>query len=272
MTPTTPTPTTPAPAAPARRPGPGLDAEPAGAGTGRTALVLHGGGGPRTVDGLARHLAGTMRALTPTHPGWDGTARSAAVRTVADLADAYLGLLADDDVHGAVVVGSSIGGWIALEAALRDADGRIGALVLVNSVGVLVEGEPIRDVSALDPRGIAEHAFHDPGRFAVDPASLTRAQVAVQQANAATLRDLAGDPYMHDPGLLARLGALRVPTLVLWGAADRIVTPHYGRRLAAAIPDARFVLLAEAGHLPQIERPDATFDAIDAFLRTAGRS
>ncbi|GAA5022594.1 hypothetical protein GCM10025734_78980 [Kitasatospora paranensis] len=55
------------------------------------------------------------------------------------------------------------------------------------------------------------------------------------------------------------------------GAADGIVTPAYGRRLADAIPDARFELLPEAGHLPQIERPGATFEAIDAFLRDSGR-
>ena len=268
-------PTTPLPLAPETRPRqlrPGLDIDIAEAGTGQPALVLHGGAGPRTVDGLARHLAHTMHTLTPTHPGWNGTTRSTAVRTVADLADAYLGLLAADEAHGAVVVGSSIGGWIGLEMALQDTDRRIGALVLVNSVGVLVEGEPIRDISALGPRGIAKHAFHNPGRFATDPAGLTPAQAAVQQENATALRDIAGDPYMHDPGLLTRLGGLRIPTLVLWGAADRIVTPGYGRQLAAAIPDARFVLLPEAGHLPQIERPDATFDAIDAFLRTIGRS
>jgi pimeloyl-ACP methyl ester carboxylesterase len=78
---------------------------------------------------------------------------------------------------------------------------------------------------------------------------------------------------MHDPGLLARLGDVRVPTLVLWGEADRVVTPGYGRRLAAAIPGARFALVPRAGHLPQIEQAEATCAEIDAFqssLRISG--
>ena len=80
------------------------------------------------------------------------------------------------------------------------------------------------------------------------------------------MRAFAGDPYMHDPSLLGRLGAVAVPTLVLWGESDRIVTPAYGRSMAAAIPNAQFEIVREAGHLPQIEQPEATFRAIDRFL------
>ncbi len=42
-------------------------------GSGRTALVLHGGGGPATVASIATHLSTTMHVITPTHPGWNGT-------------------------------------------------------------------------------------------------------------------------------------------------------------------------------------------------------
>jgi len=81
-----------------------------------------------------------------------------------------------------------------------------------------------------------------------------------------TLRVYAGDPYMHDPALAGRLAAITVPTLVLWGEADRIATPGYGRAFAAAIPGARFEIVERAGHLPQLEQPEATFAAIDEFL------
>ena len=66
--------------------------------------------------------------------------------------------------------------------------------------------------------------------------------------------------------MLGRLGEVSIPTLVLWGESDRIVTPDYGRTLAAAIPNARFEIVREAGHLPQIEQPEATFRTIDRFL------
>ena len=63
------------------------------AGSGSAALVLHGGGGPATVELIATHLAATHRALTPTHPGWNGSPRPAWLTRIDDLAAAYLNLL-----------------------------------------------------------------------------------------------------------------------------------------------------------------------------------
>ncbi len=189
-------------------------------GSGRTALVLHGGGGPATVASIATHLSPTMHVITPTHPGWNGTERPAWLTSVADLARAYLQLLQDEGLRDVVVVGSSLGGWIACEMALRDAGGR------------------------------------------------SAEQVALQRGNMAALRVIAGDPYMHDPTLLSRLGQIQMPTLVLWGDSDRIITPAYGRAFAGALANARFTLLTAAGHLPHIEQPGATFAALDAYLQS----
>ena len=239
-------------------------------GSGRPALVLHGGGGPATVTGIADHLAATGRALLPTHPGWNGAARPDWLTDVATLAGLYLELLKDEGLSDVLLVGSSVGGWLASEMAVRDTSGLIGALVLVDAVGISVPDEPVRDFFALDARGVAEFSYHDPERFYVDPATLTEAQVAQRIANMASLKVYAGDPYMHDPTLAARLAAISVPTLVLWGEADRIATPGYGRAFAAAIPGARFEVVARAGHLPQMEQPETTFAAIDTFLKDTG--
>jgi pimeloyl-ACP methyl ester carboxylesterase len=236
------------------------------AGSGAAALILHGGGGPATVEPIAAHLATTHLALTPTHPGWDGSARPARLGRIEGLAAVYLDLLRVLDLADVLVVGSSIGGWIAAEMALGDGRERIGRLVLIDSVGVEIPGQPIRDFFALDARGVADYSFHDGDRFYVDPATLPAEQLAGRQANMATMRVLAGDPYMHDPSLLGRLGEVSIPTLVLWGDSDRIVTPDYGRAMAAAFPDARFEIVREAGHLPQLEQPEPTFRSIDAFL------
>jgi pimeloyl-ACP methyl ester carboxylesterase len=166
-----------------------------------------------------------------------------------------------------LVVGSSIGGWIGAEMAARDDSGLISGLVLIDSVGVLVDGQPIRDFFALDARGVAEYSFYDAGRFYVDPATVPPEQAAQRAANMATMRVFAGDPYMHDPGLPDLLGRVEIPVLVLWGDSDRIVAPGYGQALAAAFPHAQFTVISQAGHLPQIEQPDATFGALDAFIR-----
>lgn len=239
----------------------------------RTALVLHGGGGPRTVAPIVAHLGATTHAVAPTHPGWEGTELPAAIASVADLATAYLDLLLDRGERGVVLVGSSIGGWIALEMAVRSAAdaryaGLIAAVVDIDGVGAVVDGEPIADFFALDARGLAELAWHDPERGYIDPAGLTDEQRAVQQGNGRTMARIAAD--MSDPTLLDRLPAIAVPTLLVWGASDRIVTPAYGRALAAAIPGARFAEIRNAGHLPHLEDPEATWRAIDPFLAGLG--
>ncbi|MEV8478620.1 alpha/beta hydrolase [Streptomyces sp. NPDC051173] len=243
------------------------------AGTGRPVLILHGGGGRATVAGLAEHLSRTAHTLTPVHPGWDGTPRPAWLTGIDDLALAYLHHLHDRRLTDVLVIGSSLGGWTAAEMAVRDTAGIITGLVLINAVGVHVEAEPITDYFALDPRGAAEHTWHDPDRYYRDPAALSPDERATLQANMTTMRALTCDPYMHDPKLRRRLGRVRQPALLLWGESDRIVTPAYGAAYAAAFGDGRFAVIPEAGHLPQIEQPEATFALIDDhFSRTGTHS
>lgn len=234
------------------------------AGSGRPALVLHGGGGPATVAGLAAHLAATTRAIAPAHPGWDGAARPDWFTGIDDLALAYLHLIHDLGLRDVLVVGSSLGGWTAAEMAVRDNAGVITGLVLIDAVGVRVADEPIADFFALDARGVAEHAWHDADRYYADPATVPADQAARQQANLATMRVLAGDPYMHDPKLLRRLARVTVPTRLIWGESDRIVTPAYGAAYAGAFADAGFHTVPKAGHLPHIEQPEATYALIGA--------
>ncbi len=243
-----------------------LDLTLAEDGDGRVALVLHGGGGPATVAGLASHLAAAMHTLTPTHPGWNGTPRPDWLSSIDDLALVYLQFLRGAGITDAMLVGSSLGGWLAAEMAPRDVGGLIGGLVLINTVGIDVPGEPIVDITTLSPRGLAEHAYHDPDRFLMDPASLPPERIAMQRQNQETVTALAGAPYMHDPRLRDRLRHVRVPALVLWGESDRIVTPAYGRAFGDALPDGRFEIIPRAGHLPHMEQPEATFAAIDRFV------
>ncbi|MET7478166.1 alpha/beta fold hydrolase [Streptomyces sp. NPDC005648] len=234
----------------------------------RPVLVLHGGGGPATVAGLVQHLTRPdTQVLAPVHPGWDGTPLPDWCTGIDDLALTYLHLLEDENLTDVLVIGSSLGGWIAAEMAVRDTAHRISGLVLINAVGVYVDSEPITDFFALDPRAAAEHSWHDPDRYHIDPTTLPAAELARRQGNMTTMRTLAGDPNMHDPKLLHRLGRVRQPALLVWGESDRIVTPAYGAAYAKAFGDGRLEVVPEAGHLPHIERPEATYDLIDTHLR-----
>jgi len=236
------------------------------AGAGRPVLILHGGGGPATVAGLADHLSRRAHTLTPVHPGWNGTPRPAWLTGVDDLALAYLHLLRDRGLQDVLVIGSSLGGWTAAEMAVRDTAGLITGLVLIDAVGIRVPDETVVDVFALDPRGMAELTWHDPDRYFRDPAALPAEQRAVLQANMATLRTLAGGPAMDDPKLLHRLRRVRQPALLLWGADDRVVTPAYGAAYAAAFGDGRLAVIPDAGHLPHIEQPQVVLPLIDEHL------
>jgi pimeloyl-ACP methyl ester carboxylesterase len=238
--------------------------------TARPALILHGGGGPFTVASIATQLGtlpGINQTITPTHPGWNGTPLPADITSIVDLTTLYLEYLEANDLHDVLLVGSSLGGWIAADMASRDTAGRIGRLVLIDATGIEVPDEPMIDFFALDARGVAEFAWHDSERFYVDPATVPAEQQAAQRANMTTMAALAGDPYMHDPSLFGRLGDITVPTLLVWGDSDRIVTPAYGAAFAAAIPDARLAVIEKAGHLPHLEQPEATFAVIEEFLQ-----
>jgi len=228
-------------------------------------LLLHGGGGPLTVSAFADLLAAERpaRVVTPTHPGFGGTPRPESLTTVRDLAAFYAGLLSDLDLHDVTVVGNSIGGWIASEMALLD-PARIGGLVLVDAVGIKVEGHPVVDFFSLTPRQVAEASYHDPDRFGIDPTKLPPEALQAMAGNRAALTVYAG-AQMYDESLASRLSGVTVPTLVLWGDSDRIADADYGRAFAAAIPGAEFKMLANTGHLPQIETPAQLLAAIWSF-------
>ena len=238
------------------------------AGSGHPLLLLHGGGGPQTVAGFAGSLAGHgFRVVTPTHPGFGGTERPANLETIHGLASIYRRLLDDMDLGDVTIVGNSIGGWIAAELALLHPNW-LTRLVLVDAVGIEVPGHPVADFFSLTFPEIAQLSYHDPERFRIDPAALPEEQRAVLAGNRAALATYTA-AGMIDPELRGRLAGIDVPALVVWGAADRIADPVYGRAFAAAIPGAEFALLPETGHLPQLESPDRLLETISEFVNRA---
>jgi pimeloyl-ACP methyl ester carboxylesterase len=237
-------------------------------GEGRPFLVLHGGGGPLTVNGFADLLTAQRpaRVVTPTHPGFGGTPRPDSLTSVQGLAALYIALLAELGLRDVTVIGNSIGGWIAAEMALLDTN-RISGFVLVDAVGIEVPGHPIADFFSLTPRQVAELSYHDPDRFGIDPSKLPPEALKVMAGNRATLGIYAGTS-MNSADLVERLAGVTTPSLVVWGDSDQIADATYGRAFADAIPGARFQLLKDTGHLPQIETPGQLLDAIWAFVET----
>jgi pimeloyl-ACP methyl ester carboxylesterase len=242
-------------------------------GDGHPLLVLHGGGGPQTVTGFADLLSVEHHAhvITPIHPGFGGTPRPEAFTTIGHLAQLYIALLDRLDLDDVTVVGNSIGGWIAAEMALLDTT-RISGIALIDAVGIEVPGHPVVVFFALTFPEIAQRSYYEPGKFLIDPSTMTPQQQAVLAGNRAALSVYAGGTSMMDPTLRDRLSAVALPARVIWGDHDRIADPDYGRAYADAIPNADFVLLTETGHMPPLETPKRLLPAVCEFADAHARS
>jgi pimeloyl-ACP methyl ester carboxylesterase len=225
-------------------------------------LLLHGGGGPDTMTGFGLRFVESHpgRVLVPTHPGFGSTTRPEKLDTIGRLAVLYVSLLDELDLSDVTVIGNSIGGWITVEMALIESP-RISGIVLVDAVGIDVVDQPVADFFTMGYDEFLERAFFDPDHFRMDPTSLPPAAQAAATANRTALATYTGGE-MNDPTLAGRLGGLEIPTLVLWGDSDRIASTEYGRAYANSIPMARFQVLADVGHLPQVEKPDEVLHAI----------
>ena len=235
-------------------------------GEGTAVLLLHGGAGPRSAAGFAEALAEHASVIVPTHPGFEGTPRPASTNSITDLALAYLDLIEQLKLAQVLVIGSSIGGWIASEMALLDNRSRISGLVLLGSVG-LQPTPPVEivDAARISPREFFQRAYQNP-YLRPDAATLTEERWAAIAANQRAVAVYADAPYMHDPKLRGRLHRVRVPVLVVWGAQDGIAPLEYGRAFADAFPRARFESIANAGHYPHVEQPNAVLAVLADFV------
>jgi pimeloyl-ACP methyl ester carboxylesterase len=234
---------------------------------GRPLLFLHPGIGIAPDAPVLDKLAAGARVIAPSHPGFGGSAQPPDMTTVDDLAYFYLDLMEALDLEDAILVGVSFGGWIAAEIAVKSC-ARIGHLVLADALGIKVgarEARDIADIFAMTEPQFLEHAFFDPKAGARDYKSMPQSDLIVVARNREATARYGWQPYMHDPKLKGRLRRIRVPALLVWGEADRIVAPDYGRAYAAAIPGARFETIARAGHFPHLEAPEEFARRVNAF-------
>jgi pimeloyl-ACP methyl ester carboxylesterase len=237
-------------------------------GHGRPVLWLHGEDGLDPEAPVLQALAAHARVVAPSHPGYGHSPEVDSIDTVDDLAYLYLDLLAQLDARDTVVVGCSLGGWIAAQMAVK-CTARVARLVLVAPLGIKVgdrETRDIPDIFALHPDEVLRVQYHEPARARVDHATLSDDRLTVIARNREATALYAWEPYFHDPKLRGRLRRIGVPTLLLWGAEDRFAAAdHYGAAYRDAIPGARLETIAGAGHFPHLEQPAAVVERVRTF-------
>lgn len=239
---------------------------PSGAGA-TPVLLLHGMDTvhPKApfLDLLGKHA----EIIAPSSPGFGNTKRPPDFDTIYDLVHLYLAMIDELPYAKLALVGLSFGGWLAAEVAVACSH-KLSRLVLVDPVGIKIgdrESRDILDVFNVNPAEVRRSTWHDPAN-APDYDAMSDDELIIHARNREALCLYAWHPCLYNPQLKQWLGRIRVPSLLLWGAADRVVTPDYGRAYAGLIPGARFELIEAAGHRPEIEQPERFAERVAAFL------
>lgn len=237
-------------------------------GSGRPLLLLPSEEMAEADAPFAAELARRFSLVIPSPPGFGRSARPGWVTTVDDISYLYLSLLDELDLRDAIVVGCSLGGWIAAEMATKNLS-RIARLVLVAPFGIKLGGPADRDIAdiwSLPSQKVAALAWHDPARGRRDFAGLSDDALAVIARNRKSFARYCWEPYMHNPKLAHRLGRVSAPTLLVWGERDGIVGADYAKGYAKLIPGAELATIPDAGHYPHLEQPELFARRLAAFL------
>lgn len=237
------------------------------AGKGEALLFLHGvqglPGWTKALELLARHF----EVLAPDHPGFGLSDSPEWVDDVPDIAFFYLDVLealADGRVH---VVGHSLGGWIALEMAIRST-ARMMSLTLVDAAGIRVDGAPRGDMFIGPASDLGKLFFADDEtatRWAAEWQATPELQEAYDKNRYAAAK-YTWQPRLYNPKLARWLHRIDLPTHVIWGEEDRLIPPPHAAALAAEIRGAERTMLPQCGHLVDIERPELFADTVTRFI------
>jgi pimeloyl-ACP methyl ester carboxylesterase len=225
------------------------------------------GGLPRWIPMLDR-LAEHRTVIVPSLPGFPGGDRGHSVLdTQLDWVLAMRELVVKSDLAGADLAGSSVGASLAAEVAAFWPDA-VRRLALIAPFGLFVDDDPPADPFAQRPDAVPALMCADPEnwkRLKAIPEGANSIEWPIEQTRANEAAARIFWP-LGNTGLAKRLHLVQAPTLLLWGAEDRVVPPRYADRFARGIAgDTRVTMIAGAGHLAELDRPDEVAAAILAW-------
>jgi pimeloyl-ACP methyl ester carboxylesterase len=249
-----------------------------GSGGAAPVVYLHSAQGEGQSLAILEELADTYDVVAPVFPGFGASAGLDAIDDIEDASFHLLDVLDRLGFDQVDLLGLSLGGWMAAELATRWPE-RVRRLVLVNAVGLYVDGQPITEIFGRPLDELAGELYADPdhpvaqmmramAEAEMDPGAIPFDLIRpVIQSQAATAK-LGWKPYLHNPKLRGRLGRISAPTLVVHGRHDGIVPRAHAEAYVDGIPDARLAELDDAAHMATLERPAVIAALVRRQLQT----
>ena len=223
------------------------------AGKGQPLLFLHGASGAPVIMPFMRALAESFDVLVTEHPGYGRSDEPEWLENIHDMAYFYLDFLEKLDLKDVVLVGSSMGGWMAAEIAVRDTS-RLKSVVLVSPAGLSAPGVLPADIFLLPPEEMVRALFVDQKLAEARLAEpVTPESIDAALKNRHTTARLAWEPRLHDPHLAKWLHRIDVPVTIVWGEQDRILPVGLAAEWKKHLPGAALEIIPNCGHLPHAE-------------------
>ena len=237
-------------------------------GSGPPLLFLHGAGGNAGWQAYHEELSKSYTVYVPSQAGFNGTERPDWLYTITDLCHFNHAMVEALGLTDYVLMGSSMGGWVAAEMAAMCRSG-IKALILVGAAGIKPESSEIAEIFMVSAQTRMAQRFHDisqvPNREDYERAPTAEEQL-VAHSNQEMASRLCWRPYLHNPSLPHYLDRVDTPTLLVWGRQDAIIPLECGELFEKALPNAQLKVIENCGHSPALEKPGEFLAAVGEFL------
>ena len=238
-------------------------------GTGPAVVIIHGVGGHKEDwKGVAAALSATHHVFAIDMLGFGDSSKTGEDLSMPVQAAAIKALLESHGIAKADIVGNSVGGWVATTFAATYPE-RVRKLIIIDAAGfkAMFEGPPPVN---FDPNNAEEMQklidFTINGPVAKTPGLAQHAFEAYVSSGEKAITATWGKSLYASTRLEALFPKVKAPTLVLWGADDKLFPSVLCSAFSAQIPGSTCHMIPGAGHFPQIDQPDATIKAIADFL------
>lgn len=238
-------------------------------GTGAPLLHLHGAGVVRSVMPFMEFLAENFDVIIPQHPGFGDSDEPDWLEGMGDLAYFYLEFMEQLDLRGVHLGGTSLGGWLAMEIAMRSTE-RLDTLTLIGAGGIHVEGVERGKSREWGPHETMRQVIYDQSLAEKMIATMPEhpEQDPVYQKNRRTIGKLAKPPT-YNPDIQKWAHLVKIPVHIIWGDHDRLLPMAFAPEYAKLFDDATLDIMKECGHIPYTEKPREYADLINRFIQEA---